>query len=86
MAGVVEDLAEMVVRDPHVSTQHLREVAREGESIAFTTHAQPVRLDGVSPELRRAPLMGEHNEYVFKQLLGLSDDAYVHALVDEVIY
>ena len=45
-----------------------------------------MRLDGVSPELRRAPLLGEHNEYVFKQLLGLSDDAYVQALVDEVIY
>ena len=86
MAGVVEDLADIVVRDPHLSTQHLREVSREGESVAFTTHAQPMRLDGVSPELRRAPLLGEHNEYVFKELLGLSDDAYVQALADEVIY
>jgi len=85
-AGVVEDLADMVVRDPHLPGRHLREIAREGESVSFMTHAQPVRLDGESPPLRRAPLMGEHNEYVFRELLGMSHEAFVQALADGAIY
>ncbi|MDA1003392.1 MAG: CoA transferase [Chloroflexi bacterium] len=85
-AGVVEDLADMVVRDPHLPGNHLREISRAGESVSFLTHAQPMRLDGESPPLRRAPLMGEHNEYVFRELLGMSEDAYVRALADGAIY
>ena len=85
-AGVVEDLADMVVRDPHLPDHHLRAVAREGESVSFLTHAQPIRLDGESPPLRRAPLMGEDNEYVFRDLLGMSEDEYVQALADQAIY
>jgi benzylsuccinate CoA-transferase BbsF subunit len=85
-AGVVEDLEDLVVRDPHMHSGALRPISRPGESLPFTTHAQPMRLNGASPALRRAPLMGEHNEYAFRTLVGLSEDEYVQALVEEAIY
>ena len=86
MAGVVEDLEDMVVRDPWLSAQHLRPVSREDEDLTFTTHAQPARMDGETPPLRRAPHMGEHNEPVLKGLVGLSDEEYAELLADGVIY
>ncbi len=33
-----------------------------------------------------APCLGEHNEYVFKELLGLSEEEYVQLIIEEVIY
>lgn len=85
MAGVVEDLEDMLVRDPHLPAMHFEEVSR-GEAVTFTTHQQPARFDGSSPRLKVSPVMGEHNEEVFKGLLGLSDDEYAQLLVDGVIH
>ena len=31
-----------------------------------------------------APLMGQHNEYVFKDLLGMSEERFVENLINEV--
>jgi len=36
-------------------------------------------------ELKRAPLLGEHNEYVFKEILGLSIDEFDRLVKEEVI-
>lgn len=33
-----------------------------------------------------APCLGEHNEYVFRELLGLSEEEYVQFLIEEVIF
>ena len=88
MAGPVEDLEDMLVRDPHLSTRHFERVTREGNTdpVTFTTHRQPSRLDGESPALRVSPLMGEHNEEVLRGLLGLSPDEYAALLAEGVIY
>jgi crotonobetainyl-CoA:carnitine CoA-transferase CaiB-like acyl-CoA transferase len=52
------------------------------------------RVDGVRIKLSAAPgtvrhpapLLGQHNEYVFKELLGISEEEYVNLLVEQVIY
>jgi benzylsuccinate CoA-transferase BbsF subunit len=33
-----------------------------------------------------APCLGEHNEYVFRELLGLSEEEYVQCVIEEVIF
>ncbi len=85
MAGVVEDLEDMVSRDPHLSTRHFEGVSRDGGPV-FTTHRQPGRLDGESPPLRLAPRMGEHNEAVYRGLLGLSEDEVFRLMAEGVIH
>ena len=86
LAGVVENLEDMVTRDPWLSTEHFVPVDSDQEGIVFTTHAQPSRIDGMTPALRRSPLLGEHNEEVYKGLLGLSDEEYVDLLAAQVIH
>ena len=85
MAGVVEDLEDMLTRDPHLRERHFHDLVGTDDGVTYVTHGQPARLDGESPELKRPPLMGEHNEFVFKELLGVSDDRYVGLLVSGVI-
>ena len=60
MAAVVEDLEDMVTRDPHLQ-RHLVPVQGDGDDFTFLTHAQPARTDGELPSIRRSPLLGEHN-------------------------
>lgn len=79
MAAVVEDLEDMCVRDPWLSSRHLVSVAAD-EGLSFRTHAQPLWIDGRQPSMRRAPRFGEHTEQVLKEVLGF-DDAEIEALV-----
>ena len=85
-AAVVEDLEDLVARDPWLSKEHLVPVAREEDGVAFTTHAQPARIDGRTPPLRVSPRFGEHNEEVYRGLLGLTDSDYAELLADGVIH
>ncbi len=86
MAAVVEDLEDMVVRDPWLSQNHLVPVASQDADLVFRTHAQPLRMDGRLPSLRRAPRFGEHSERVLTELLGLSRSEIEQLLLDEVIF
>ncbi|MFC1864876.1 formyl-CoA transferase, partial [Chloroflexota bacterium] len=36
-------------------------------------------------EMRRAPLLGEHNEYVYKGILGMSDDEVAELVMEGVV-
>jgi benzylsuccinate CoA-transferase BbsF subunit len=85
-AGVVEDLEDIVTRDPQLMAMHFQELTDAGGETRYLTHAQPGRIDGETPALGRPPLIGEHNEEVFKGLLGLDDERYTELLVDRVIY
>jgi len=42
-------------------------------------------LSKVPCELRRAPLLGEHNEYALKEILGMSDEEIAELVVEGVI-
>ncbi|MBN2403176.1 MAG: CoA transferase [Spirochaetes bacterium] len=46
---------------------------------------QPVKLSGYTPQMRTAPCLGEHNEYVYKELLGIPEDEY-NALLSEGVF
>jgi benzylsuccinate CoA-transferase BbsF subunit len=42
-------------------------------------------LSKTNIDMKRAPLLGEHNEYVIKEILGLPDDEYAHLVKEGVI-
>ncbi len=85
MAAVVEDLEDVVARDPHMRAQHFETLSDSDEANSYLVHGQPLKFDGRRPELSRPPIQGEHNEYVIKQLLGVSDEDYVQLLIDGVL-
>jgi benzylsuccinate CoA-transferase BbsF subunit len=74
-SGAVQD-GEDILNDPHL---------RERQSFVRLTHpvcgecnhpTQPVKLSDINPEIKTSPCLGEHNEYVYKRVLGMSDDEY----------
>jgi crotonobetainyl-CoA:carnitine CoA-transferase CaiB-like acyl-CoA transferase len=85
-AGVVESLEDMVTRDPHLRERHFVDLPGYDDGLTYVTHGQPARMDGKPAELTRPPLIGEHNEHVLKELLGVSDERYIELLVNGVIY
>ncbi|HUV53391.1 MAG TPA: CoA transferase, partial [Dehalococcoidia bacterium] len=49
-------------------------------------HNEAVRFSKTPPSFRKpAPCLGEHNEYVYKEILGLTDDEIADLLVEGVI-
>lgn len=46
---------------------------------------QPCVLSKTPCEIRRAPLIGEHNEYVFKEIIGMTDDEIAELVIEEVL-
>lgn len=73
-AGVVETAKDLLTTDPQLAARgHYRKTvhAEAGERVndgpPFTLPASPI-------ELRAAPILGEHNEYVFTKLLGMTEE------------
>ena len=57
---------------------------------AAGTHLYPGPLGKLKytadvPPFRPAPTLGQHNEYVYKELIGLSDQEYQKLVDDQVI-
>lgn len=48
----------------------------------YPTAACPIRISGMNRDVKRAPLLGEHNEEVLAELLGYSQDQ-IHQLKEE---
>ena len=76
MAGPVMDDADAVA-DPHLNA---REYFVEVDHVDAGRHRYPgfpYRFTNNPLEVRRPPVrLGEHNEYVYKELLGISDEEY----------
>ena len=68
-AGVVQDLQDMLDHDQHMAHEHYQKV-NHPSGYEFTLHRVPIRVDGQAPEVSRHPSMGEHNAYVFQEVLG----------------
>ena len=85
MAAVVEDLEDMVTRDPHLQ-RHLVPVSDPRDDFTFLTHAQPARVDGELASIKRSPFWAEHNVEVYRDLLGLTDSDIAELVAAEVIF
>ncbi|MBI4283443.1 MAG: CoA transferase [Chloroflexi bacterium] len=84
-AGVVATGEDLLEHDPQL--KH-RRFFREVDHPQAGKHHQrrPAFLLSKSPvELRRAPLLGEHNEYALKEILGLSDEEVAELVIQGVV-
>jgi benzylsuccinate CoA-transferase BbsF subunit len=75
-AGALQDGADLVDSDPQL---------RARQSFIKLTHpvigecnhpTQPVKLSESPAQLATSPCLGQHNEYVYRELLGISDEEY----------
>ena len=42
-------------------------------------------MSNYDPELRAAPLLGEHNGYVLREIAGFTDDEITELIADEAV-
>lgn len=79
-AGVVEN-AENMHNDPQLKHRHHFWVYDHPIIGSHTVEAPAFQLSKTpAQQYRRAPCMGEHNEYVCTQILGMSDEEFVEKL------
>ena len=82
-AGVVETGEDLMDKDPQLKARHFfHELEYPGIGKYRTQTGPHFLMSKYDYELKQAPLMGEHNEYVFKGLLGMSDSEF-NTLVKE---
>lgn len=63
--------AQDLFRDPHLRARGAFVAVDHPEGGTHDLVGLPWKMSGCEPVLKRAPLLGEHNEYVFGEVLGL---------------
>ena len=81
-AGVVKNAQDMF-EDPQLRHRQHYQVLDHPEMGPHSYEYPPFRLSRTPAEIKRgSPCLGEHNEFVLKELLTLSDEEYVQLLVE----
>jgi crotonobetainyl-CoA:carnitine CoA-transferase CaiB-like acyl-CoA transferase len=86
IAAVVQSAEDRVEYDPQLQHRELYQVIEHPEIGAFQYESYPVKMSRTPAFLKgRAPLMREHNRYVYGELLGLSDARIAQLEAEQVI-
>ena len=85
-AGVVQDGEDLLARDPqlqergfYVYLDHAEAGRIAHDGLTFTLSATPGEIS--CP----APLLGEHNEYVYREILGFSEEEVNQLIMEKVL-
>ena len=81
-AGVVATGEDLMERDPQLRHRRVFREVDHPEIGPYHGVVPAFELSRYPSEIERAPLMGEHNEYALKELLGMSDEE-IHDLIME---
>jgi crotonobetainyl-CoA:carnitine CoA-transferase CaiB-like acyl-CoA transferase len=81
-AGVVQDGEDLQIRDPQLKERGFYVYLDHPEAGRIAHDGLTFALSRTPGEVRRAPLLGEHNEYVYREVLGFSEEE-VNQLITE---
>jgi len=84
-AGVVESAEDLVEKDPQIKHRGFFLPIEHPETGVYRAPRSAYILSKATPDVRRAPLLGEHNEYVLKNILSFSDEEIGELLVEGVV-
>lgn len=79
-AGIVQSGQDLIDRDPQLKHRGHCQVMGHPEIGSYVSEMVPFRLSETPPEVKRAPCLGEHNEYVCKEILRISDEEFIELL------
>ena len=83
-AGVIQNTEDLMEKDPHMKERKFYQVREHPEMGTVTYDGQPFKLSETPGEIERSPLMGEHNEYVYGEILGMSEEEINQYTVDGI--
>ena len=79
--------SEDLFKDPHLQERGMFRIVEHPEVGKDWTITPPWRLSATPAEIQRhAPLLGEHNDLYFRQILGMSTEEIEELVKEEVIY
>lgn len=84
-AGRIGTTEDQMEHDPQLKYRHFYWEQDHPELGKYRPPRQPCVLSKTPCEIRRAPLVGEHNEYAFKEILGMTDDEIAELVIEDVI-
>ena len=84
-AGIVNSPEDHMENDPQLLYREFFQWRDHPELGRYRPPRQPCVLSKTPCEIERAPLYGEHNEYAFKEILGMSDDEIAELVIEGVI-
>ncbi len=84
-AGVLQTGEDLLEHDPQLKHRHFFWEVDHPEVGKSRAYRYAFVLSKAPYEVRRAPLLGEHNRYVFKEILGMSDDEIAELAIEGVL-
>lgn len=84
-AGVVANAEDLLERDPHLKYRGFFHTLEHPEVGEYRTSRPAFMLSRKPCEVKRAPLLGEHNECALKEILGMSDEDIAQLVIDGAI-
>ena len=84
-AGVIQNAEDIVDVDPQIKAREVL-VRLNHPIVGDYLHTRwPFIMSKTPANIRRGPLIGEDNNYVCTEILGMSDEDFVQLINDEVI-
>ena len=84
-AAAVEDLEDLVTRDPQLEGHYQTVRQPAAPDLEILVDAEPIRTLGGEHVLERSAGLGEHNEYVLRDLLGLSMEEFDQLVIEGIV-
>ncbi len=84
-AAPVLNVADLL-NDPHYRARGTFIEVRHPLGFRETIYGSYVKTSRTEADVRPGPAIGQDNEHVFRELLGLSQERYRQLVEDEVIY
>ena len=84
-AGVVQTSQDLYERDPQLKARGFYKVIDHPEVGEYRAVGPAFIMSDAVADVRRAPLLGEHNEYALKQILGMSDDEIAQLVIEGIL-
>jgi crotonobetainyl-CoA:carnitine CoA-transferase CaiB-like acyl-CoA transferase len=84
-AGVLQNGEDLLEYDPQLKHRHLFWELDHAETGAYHAPRPSFVLSKASCELRSAPLVGEHNDYAMKEILGMPDEEIAELVIEGVL-
>jgi crotonobetainyl-CoA:carnitine CoA-transferase CaiB-like acyl-CoA transferase len=84
-AAVVATGEDVMANDPQLRHRCTYRELDHPEMGRHLVHGPAFRMSDLSYHIRRAPLLGEHSEYVLKEILGMLDEEIAQLVVDGVV-
>ena len=81
----IAHLRDMMEVDPQLKA-HFQQVRQDAApDVDIPVHREAAQWEGADLVLNRSPGVGEHNQYVVQEILGLSDEQFVDLMIREIL-